>query len=183
MRPLLDLPEGILLVDKPKRYTSFDLVRVLRKRFQVKKIGHAGTLDPFATGLMVMLIGRQYTRLSDQFLHHDKEYETTVYLGKTTDTYDCEGTIVRESSHIPSLVDIHEALTHFQGEIDQIPPMYSAKKRDGKKLYELARKGIEIPRDPIKVNVQTTFISYCYPLLTLSIRCSKGHTFEALALI
>src|SRR4051794_17723855 len=90
----LDSIEGILLVDKPKGPSSFRLVQILRKRLGVKKIGHAGTLDPFATGVMVMLIGRRYTRLSDQFLCNDKEYVAEVYLGVTTDTYDAEGTIL-----------------------------------------------------------------------------------------
>src|SRR5271156_3304642 len=86
--------EGLLLVDKPKGCTSFSLVHILRKRLGVKKIGHAGTLDPFATGVMVMLIGRNYTRLSQQFLSCDKEYTAEVFLGVTTDTYDCEGQVI-----------------------------------------------------------------------------------------
>lgn len=173
--------EGILLIDKPKGCTSFSLVQNLRKRLKVKKIGHAGTLDPFATGVMVMLVGRRYTRLSDQFLCRDKEYLAEVHLGITTDTYDSEGTIIGESSLIPSLENIQESLTSFQGEIEQIPPMYSAKKKQGKKLYELARKGVEVEREPVKINLQTQLISYEYPRLVLRIACSKGTYIRSIA--
>ncbi len=176
-----DSIEGILLVDKSKGPSSFSLVRTLRKRLGVKKIGHAGTLDPFATGVMVMLIGRRYTRLSDQFLCNDKEYRAEVFLGITTDTYDSEGAVIAQSTHIPTLEDIQEALKLFQGEIEQVPPMYSAKKKDGKKLYELARKGIEIERKPVKISLQTQFIRYEYPYLELQIDCSKGTYIRSVA--
>lgn len=173
--------EGILLVDKAKGRTSFSLVHVLRKRLGVQKIGHAGTLDPFATGVMVMLIGRSYTRLSDQFLCNDKEYVAEVYLGVSTDTHDSEGKIISQSSTTPTQEEILKALENFQGEIDQVPPMFSAKKRQGKKLYELARKGIEVERAPVKVRVKTEFISYCYPYLHLRIECSKGTYIRSIA--
>lgn len=173
--------EGILLVDKPKGPTSFSLVQTLRKRLGVKKIGHAGTLDPFATGVMVMLIGRRYTRLSDHFLCNDKEYVAEVRLGITTDTYDSEGQIILQSSHIPSFDEIQTVLKEFQGEIDQIPPMYSAKKKEGKKLYELARKGQEVARDPVKITLQTSFVRYEYPILELHISCSKGTYIRSIA--
>ena len=146
----------------------------MRKRLGVKKIGHAGTLDPFATGVMVMLIGRRYTRLSDHFLCNDKEYLAEVCLGITTDTYDSEGTIMAQSSHVPTFENILEALKQFQGEILQIPPMYSAKKIQGKKLYELARAGQEVERAAVKIHLQTQLIAYEYPILKLKISCSKG---------
>src|SRR5262249_44547105 len=129
--------EGILLVNKPRGKTSFSLVATLRKSLGVKKIGHAGTLDPFATGVMVMLIGRAYTRLSDQFLGQDKEYLAELCLGLATDTYDSEGQVVSRSEFVPSQKCIEETIQQFQGEIIQIPPMFSAKKINGKKLYEL----------------------------------------------
>ncbi len=173
--------EGILLVDKPKGPSSFKLVQTLRKRLGVKKIGHAGTLDPFATGVMVMLVGRRYTRLSDTFLSCDKEYVAEVYLGVTTDTYDSEGKVVGQSSAIPSLEEILKALNLFQGEIEQIPPMFSAKKMQGKKLYELARKGLEVERKPIKLQVETHCIRYEYPYLELRIICSKGTYIRSIA--
>src|ERR1044071_8129101 len=122
---------GILLVDKKKGSTSFRLVSLLRKRTGIKKIGHAGTLDPFATGVMVMLIGREYTKRSDEFLCSDKEYRATLQLGIATDTYDIEGQILSRSDKIPSTQELELALKTFCGEISQIPPMYSAKKVDG----------------------------------------------------
>ncbi len=173
--------QGILLINKPKGKTSFSLVRELRKLLNVKKIGHAGTLDPFATGVMVMLIGRDYTRLSDRFLLSDKEYVAQVHLGIVTDTYDCEGQILSRSEKVPSIEDIQQALTFFQGEIEQIPPMFSAKKKQGKKLYELARQGIEIEREPVKINVQTELLSFTYPYLELRVKCSKGTYIRSLA--
>lgn len=174
-------PQGILLVDKPVGKTSFSLVSALRKRLGVKKIGHAGTLDPFATGVMVMLIGKNFTRLSDQLLCQDKEYVAQIRFGITTDSYDCDGETIATSDIIPTLAQLEEALTHFQGEIDQIPPMFSAKKVNGKKLYELARKGTEIERQPVKVRVAITLISYEYPFAHIRVSCSKGTYVRSLA--
>ena len=173
--------EGILLINKSRGPTSFKLVQLLRKRLGVKKIGHAGTLDPFATGVMVMLVGRSYTRLSDAFLCNDKEYLAEVFLGTETDTYDCEGTIVAQSPLIPTLEEIQHALTFFQGEINQIPPMFSAKKIQGKKLYDLARKGIEVERKAVTIQVETRLIRYDYPHLELQILCSKGTYIRSIA--
>lgn len=181
----LNLPNepiaGILLVNKSKGSTSFKLVQILRKHLGVKKIGHAGTLDPLATGVMVMLIGRSYTRLSEKFLCHDKEYIAEIYLGVTTDTYDSEGSIIAQSEVIPSIEEVEQALSLFQGEINQIPPMYSAKKIQGKKLYELARKGIEIERKSVKLTLETHLIRYTYPFLELRIACSKGTYIRSIA--
>ena len=179
--PLPDFVEGIYPIDKPRGKTSFSLVYSLRKLTGIQKIGHAGTLDPFASGVMVMLIGRRYTRLSDTFLNCDKEYVAEVYLGTTTDTYDSEGTIIAQSTIVPTLEEIKQALSSFQGEIEQIPPMYSAKKMQGKKLYELARKGVEVVREPVKVNLETSFIHYKYPYLELRIVCSKGTYIRSVA--
>lgn len=176
-----NLYEGVLLVDKPRGVRSFDLVRALRKITGIKKIGHGGTLDPFATGVMVLLIGRQYTKLADKLLTSDKEYVAELKLGEESDTFDCDGTIVYKSSLVPTLEQIEEALTHFQGEIDQIPPMFSAKKVKGKRLYELARKGEVIERAPVKVTVQTRLISYNYPHLNLEVKCSKGTYIRSIA--
>lgn len=175
------MPEGILIVDKPKGKTSFDLIRRLRRILQVDKIGHAGTLDPMATGVMVILIGKPFTRLSDHFLHHDKEYEAEITLGHATDSYDAEGVITHTSSHIPTLKDIESALTHFQGTQTQIPPMFSAKKVNGKKLYELARKGETIERKAVEVTIRIEFISYAYPTLNIRVSCSKGTYVRSLA--
>jgi len=179
--PLLNKTSGILLVNKPKGKTSFSLVSAARKIYQVQKIGHAGTLDPFATGVMILLIGKDYTRQSDRFLHQDKEYMATLHLGITTDSYDCEGKMLKQSSFVPSKEDILQTLSSFQGTILQTPPMFSAKKIGGKKLYELARKGIEIERKPQEVTVHIQFLSYNYPFLKIHVTCSKGTYIRSLA--
>src|SRR5437016_3676939 len=120
--------QGILLVDKEAGSTSFQLVYLLRRLTGIEKIGHAGTLDPFATGVMVMLIGREFTRRSNEFLEKEKKYWAQVHLGLATETYDIEGQVTFKSDKIPALIDIQTALQSFRGEISQIPPMYSAKK-------------------------------------------------------
>ena len=175
------ISKGVLLVDKPRGKTSFSLITALRKKTGIQKIGHAGTLDPFATGLMILLIGKEYTRLSDTYLSTEKEYEATLRLGITTDSYDCDGQTLQTSDTVPTLEQIEKALLQFQGTISQIPPMFSAKKVQGKPLYKLARKGIEIPRAPVNVTVQTTFLSYNYPELRLNVVCSKGTYVRAIA--
>lgn len=172
---------GILLINKPCNKTSFSLVAALRRLLKVKKIGHAGTLDPFATGVMVMLIGKQYTRLSDQLLCADKEYHAQVRLGIETDSYDCDGQVMRESPIIPSEAGLQAALAYFQGEIEQVPPMFSAKKQQGKKLYELARKGITIERKAVKITLETQLISYTYPFVEILVKCSKGTYIRSIA--
>jgi len=174
-------PEGILLVDKPSGRTSFSLVALARKRTGQKKIGHAGTLDPFATGLLILLLGRAWTRKADLFLTEDKEYSATVKLGKATDSYDRDGQTTATSPYIPSQKEIESVLKGFQGEYNQIPPMFSAKKKDGKKLYELARKGINIDREPQKVKIHTHLEWYSYPDLKVYIRCSKGTYIRSIA--
>lgn len=172
---------GLLLIDKPKGRTSFSLVGELRRRLGVKCIGHAGTLDPFATGVMVMLVGKEYTKLSDRFLSCHKEYLAEIYLGSATDTYDCEGAVTFSSFIVPTLEEIELALLSFQGMIQQLPPMYSAKKIQGKKLYELARKGKEIERPFANVSLTTKLIHYHYPYLHLKIECSKGTYIRSVA--
>jgi tRNA pseudouridine55 synthase len=173
--------EGILPICKPKLKTSFSLVSALRKLTQIRKIGHAGTLDPFADGVMIMLIGKKYTRQSDLFLHQDKEYLATAHLGITTDTYDVEGQVTAQSPLIPTLTQIEDVLLKFQGTILQTPPMFSAKKVGGKKLYELARKGQIIERKPAPITVHITLVEYSYPRLTLKVQCSKGTYIRSLA--
>lgn len=173
--------EGILLVDKPKGVTSFSLVRALRRRLNVQKIGHAGTLDPMATGLMVMLVGRNFTRLSDTFLEARKEYKAELTLGYSTDSFDQEGQETGRSSVIPFLSDVETALQSFQGFTEQMPPMFSAKKIKGEKLYDLARRGETVERNRHPVWMEITLLSYTYPLLNLHVRCSKGTYIRALA--
>lgn len=172
---------GILPLIKPSGRSSFQMVSLLRKLTGVQKIGHAGTLDPFASGVMVMLIGKQYTRLSNQFLNHDKRYTATLFLGLTTDTFDCDGIPGISSSLIPREDKIDAALSAFQGSYAQIPPMFSAKKINGQRLYNLARKGVTVERTPVTVSLDITLLSYAYPYLTLDVRCSKGTYIRALA--
>jgi tRNA pseudouridine55 synthase len=172
---------GILLVDKAKGSTSFRLVSILRRITKIEKIGHSGTLDPFATGLVVMLIGREYTRQSDRFLEAEKEYEGVIKLGAATDTYDIEGKVISRSDKIPPLQELELALNAFQGDIFQVPPMYSAKKIQGKKLYELARSGATIEREPVKVHTQVKLLRYEYPEAAIHVVCSKGTYIRSLA--
>ncbi len=177
----LKTTEGILIVDKSPAKTAFSLVSLLRKLSGQRKIGHAGTLDPFATGVMVMLIGKTYTRISQDLLQDDKEYRATVLLGIETDSYDCDGKIVATSDKKPALEEIETHLLAFQGEVWQTPPMFSAKKVGGKKLYELARQGKEIERKPVLLTMETTVLSYEYPHLCLHVRCSKGTYIRSIA--
>lgn len=173
--------QGIVLIDKPPGKTSFYLVKKLRHLCQEKKIGHSGTLDPFATGVMVMLLGRPFTRLSNSFLSQDKEYIATAKLGEATDTYDCEGKCTFTSDIVPSINSIEQILQNFQGEVEQTPPMFSAKKINGKKLYELARQGQLVERPSVKVHIETTLISYHYPYLEFKVTCSKGTYIRSIA--
>lgn len=173
--------EGILPINKPIGKTSFSLVSSLRKLTNIKTIGHAGTLDPFASGVMILLIGKPYTKLSSSFLNQDKQYLATLHLGISTDTYDLDGQITAQSPLIPTESQLEQALLEFQGTIQQIPPMFSAKKVQGKKLYDLARKGITIPRAPITITTKIELISYIYPYIQLKVDCSKGTYIRSLA--
>ena len=165
---------GILLVDKTPGSTSFDLVAILRRLIKIEKIGHAGTLDPFATGVMVMLIGRDFTRRSNEFLSSEKKYRATLTLGIATDTFDKDGQVMSQSTLVPTLKAVEAALVPFQGEVLQTPPMFSAKKINGQKLCDLARKGITVERAPVKVELETKLIRYEYPEFEIEVDCSKG---------
>lgn len=175
------VPQGVILIDKPVGKTSFSLVATLRRRLGVKKIGHCGTLDPLASGLMILLVGRNYTRLSDQCLGQDKEYLATLQLGVETDSYDAEGQVKATSDFVPTLEQVQDALMTFQGEVEQIPPMFSAKKVKGKKLYELARKGEVIERAAVRVTIEAELISYEYPYVELRVACTKGTYIRSIA--
>lgn len=166
--------EGLLLIDKSENKSSFYLVKRIRALTKVKKVGHAGTLDPFATGLMLLLVGKNYTRKSDQFLNCDKVYETTLHLGYQTETFDKDSTPLFVSDLVPSLDDLQSVIATFQGESLQTPPMYSAKKIQGKPLYELARQGMTVERAPCKVNISIELLDYSYPYCKLKVKCSKG---------
>lgn len=165
---------GIILVDKPQDWTSHDVVAKLRGVLHERRIGHSGTLDPLATGLLVVFVGRA-TRAVEFAEADSKEYITGLHLGVSTDTQDITGNIVAESAALPDEAALREALGRFIGDIEQIPPMYSAIKIGGKKLYELARRGESVERAPRKITVSAIDIAgrdgddYI-----LNISCSKG---------
>jgi tRNA pseudouridine55 synthase len=165
---------GILNIYKPTGITSFDVVRMVRKISNVKKVGHAGTLDPEASGVLPVCIGKA-TKAIDYIMGDFKIYEAELKLGVITDTYDREGVILKESEVNASEDEIIQAINSFVGEIKQVPPMYSALKVNGKKLYELARAGIEIERQarPILIyNIDVMSINI--PYVKFRVKCSKG---------
>jgi tRNA pseudouridine55 synthase len=167
--------DGILVIDKPRGLTSHDCVKIIRKRFGIKKVGHAGTLDPLATGILILLLGKA-TRLFLGFAGFDKEYEATLTLGITTDTGDSQGKIINTSTyeHIKE-IDVLGVFNKFQGNIEQIPPMVSAIKYQGKKLYELARRGIVVARSPRKICIHSLILTgYRPPEVDFKVECSKG---------
>ena len=143
---------GVLNINKPKGVTSSNVVVKIKKLLNIKKVGHMGTLDPLAQGVLPICIGKA-TRLFDYFLKKQKTYIAQFKFGEETDTLDLEGKIVKTSSYIPTKQDIAKALTTFIGEISQIPPMYSSKKIDGKKAYDLARQGETIEMKPCNVTI------------------------------
>jgi tRNA pseudouridine55 synthase len=145
--------DGLLLVDKPSEWTSHDVCDFLRRVFHIKKVGHAGTLDPMATGLLVMLLGHA-TKRSNDLLGLDKSYEGTIELGVKTDTHDRKGKVIEEKewSHI-TFEDVQSKIEQFSGDLLQVPPMVSALKHKGQRLYKLARKGQEVEREPRPIKV------------------------------
>ena len=173
---------GFLLLDKPAGPTSFGMIPKLRRITGIKKIGHAGTLDPFATGLLIIAISREATREIDKYVKLAKVYEAELCLGKSSTTFDPEGDITKTSSKNPSLEEIERALEKFSGKIKQVPPMYSAIKVNGQKLYNLARRGIEIERKPRDVEIfENEVLEYNYPLLKIKTYVSSGTYIRSLA--
>ncbi len=173
---------GFLGIDKPAGWTSQDVVSWVRKHFGIKKAGHTGTLDPMATGVLLLCLGA-YTRLSSYITDGDKQYRAVVRLGMTTDSLDADGVITSRSWDIPTdYAQVQAAVAEFKGVIAQIPPMYSAIRMGGRRLYELARKGIEVERPARKVCVHKLDIAaYAPPLLHLDVHCSKGTYIRSLA--
>ena len=167
--------DGILLIDKEQEWTSFDVVAKLRNVLHIKKIGHAGTLDPMATGLLIILIGRA-TKLCEQLTGHDKEYIAEMTLGIVTDTQDIWGNVLeRNSADDLTDCDILKTVNSFKGEITQLPPMYSAIKVKGERLYNIARRGEEVERKPRKVNIfDITVLARDKEKVTMKINCSSG---------
>lgn len=174
---------GFLLIDKPIDWTSHDVVAYLRGVTKTKKVGHAGTLDPFATGLLIVGIGREATKRLDEFKGMEKEYIATITLGAISDTYDKTGVIIETGKATePPKETVQETLKSFLGKQEQIPPMYSAKKVQGKKLYELARKGIEVERKPSQIEIYIIeLMTYDFPTLRIKISCSTGTYIRTLA--
>ncbi|MDP8226437.1 MAG: tRNA pseudouridine(55) synthase TruB [Candidatus Celaenobacter polaris] len=168
--------QGVIFIDKPAGITSFDVIRRLRMVTKVRKIGHAGTLDPFATGLLIVCISRQATKNIDQFVRLDKTYTAVLKLGEKTDTADIEGKII-EVKDVPENVEqnINKVFYSFIGEIEQVPPQFSAIKKNGVRLYKTARKGIQVEVEPRKVFIHTlSFLNYQKPYLEFSSTVSKG---------
>ena len=166
--------DGIVIVDKPQGWTSQDVTAKLRGVFQTRRIGHGGTLDPLATGVLPVFVGRA-TRGVEFFEHAEKTYETVLRLGVTTDTEDITGTVLETKAVHVTREQLESVLEQFRGEIQQIPPMYSAIKINGQKLYDLARKGREVERPSRTVTIhQLTLLGMDADGVRLRVRCSKG---------
>jgi tRNA pseudouridine55 synthase len=184
------IENGVFLIDKPSGWTSFDVVNKIR--FQVAKergkkprnikVGHTGTLDPFATGLLVILIGKEYTRQAAKLSKLDKTYEAVIVLGKKSSTGDSDGDIKDVNKNQPSITDIKDVLNKFIGKISQTPPAFSAIKINGKRAYELARKGENVDIPARDVNIYSIeLISYDYPSLKICTNVSSGTYIRSLA--
>lgn len=173
---------GLLLIDKPAGVTSFDVVRQVRRCCKTRRVGHAGTLDPFATGVLPVAVG-QTTRLVEYLMDGDKEYLATMRLGVTTDTQDLEGQVLEERPwQQVTLPALEEVVKKFTGTIQQVPPMYSAIKQNGQPLYKLARKGVEVERKAREVRIDDIEIcSFEPPEVTILVSCGKGTYIRTLA--
>jgi tRNA pseudouridine55 synthase len=174
--------DGALLVDKPAGPTSHDIVDSIRRQFGLKKVGHCGTLDPNATGLLIIVLGRA-TKLSERLMSDDKVYEGTIKLGEATDSYDADGELVASLPVMPTTLDeLNAAADEFIGDLMQKPPMVSAVKKGGVPLYKLARKGIEVEREARLVHIYNfRFTSYQEPLGQFRLACTKGTYVRSIA--
>jgi len=174
--------DGLLVINKPLGWTSFDVVAKIRNKLGVKKIGHTGTLDPMANGLLVLCLGRA-TKLAQEMISYDKEYIAEITLGATTPTDDAE----EEPTPFPGAKEVNEkevraALRTFEGEIMQLPPQFSAKKIKGKRAYAMARKGQEVKLEPVKVNIhEIELLNYKWPVAQVRVLTGKGFYVRALA--
>lgn len=174
--------DGALLIDKPAGPTSHDIVDEIRRQFGIKKVGHCGTLDPNATGLLIIVLGRA-TKLSEKLMSDDKVYEGSIKLGETTSSYDAEGEL-QASLPVPptTLEQLNELAATFVGDQMQMPPMVSAIKKDGVPLYKLARKGVEIVREPRFIHIYNfRFTEYQEPVGWFRVACTKGTYVRTLA--
>ena len=174
--------DGAILIDKPAGPTSHDVVDAIRRKFGIKKVGHCGTLDPNATGLLIIVLGRG-TKLSERLMSDDKVYEGTIKFGESTDSYDSDGELTGSLPVLPMTVDeLNEEAATYIGDQMQIPPMVSAIKKDGVPLYKLARKGIEVEREPRLIHIYNfRFTEYAEPLGTFRVACTKGTYVRSLA--
>ncbi len=173
--------DGLLIIDKPSGLTSHDVVNRVRRATNIRPVGHAGTLDPMATGVLVVCLG-QATRVSEYLLGHDKAYHAKIRLGIETTTDDADGEVVATRGVNVDRAAVERALALFAGEIQQIPPMYSAIKRDGQKLYELARQGIEVEREARSVIIRSIELrGYQAPDVTIDVQCSAGTYLRSIA--
>lgn len=170
-----DSLDGALLIDKPAGPTSHDVVDALRRNFRLEKVGHCGTLDPNATGLLIIVLGKG-TKLSEKLMSDDKVYEGMVKFGETTDSYDADGELVSSLPLLPmTLEEINEAAATFQGDQMQTPPMVSAIKVKGVPLYKMARKGVEVERKPRLIRIYNfRFTRYEEPYGSFRVACTKG---------
>ena len=168
--------DGVIIINKPKGYTSHDVVNIVRKQLNMKKVGHTGTLDPNATGVLPILVG-QATKISKYLIEHKKTYIATIELGEKRDTGDSEGNIIESDSNIKEfdISIIKQVLQSFLGKQKQIPPMYSAIKVNGKKLYEYARSGQEVEVEPREIEIyRIELIEYINNRIEFEVECSKG---------
>ncbi len=174
--------DGALLVDKPAGPTSHDVVDMIRRQFNIKKVGHCGTLDPNATGLLIIVLGRG-TKLSEKLMSDDKVYEGAIRFGETTSSYDTDGDLI-SSMPVPPLTleQLNEAAAEFVGDLMQTPPMVSAVKKSGVPLYRLARKGVEVEREPRLIHIYSfRFNAYAEPLGHFRLACTKGTYVRSIA--
>jgi tRNA pseudouridine55 synthase len=174
--------DGAILIDKPAGPTSHDVVDAIRRKFGIKKVGHCGTLDPNATGLLIIVLGRG-TKLSEKLMGDDKVYEGTIKFGETTNSYDADGEIL-ETKTVPPLTleQLNEEAAIFIGDQMQMPPMVSAIKMNGVPLYKLARKGIEVEREPRLIHIYNfRFTNYAEPLGEFRVACTKGTYVRSIA--
>ena len=167
--------DGAILIDKPAGPTSHDVVDAIRRQFNIKKVGHCGTLDPNATGLLIIVLGRG-TKLSERLMSDDKLYQGTIKFGEATASYDADGELVSSLPVPPLTLDqLNESASEFVGDQMQTPPMVSAVKKDGVPLYKLARKGVEVARDPRLVHIyRFRFSAYQEPIGEFQVACTKG---------
>lgn len=174
--------DGALLIDKPAGPTSHDVVDAIRRNFNLKKVGHCGTLDPAATGLLILVLGRG-TKLSERLMSDDKVYEGAVKFGEATDSFDADGELVASLPVPPlTLEQINETSAEFVGDLMQVPPMVSAVKKGGVPLYKLARKGVEVEREPRLVHIyRFAFSQYQEPYGYFRVACTKGTYVRSLA--